>query len=132
MIILIRILLIILPIALLIVWMRWRAKVSAGGEIPEDETRRLRRTLIVIIVALVATGFSLKIFDDGGSVDGVYVPARMENGILIPGHFDSVQEDASKKADPAVTPEENAPGTDGSSKDGSSNEGRADSEQNQP
>ncbi|MBL4836600.1 MAG: hypothetical protein JKY34_03395 [Kordiimonadaceae bacterium] len=132
MIILIRILLVILPIALLIVWMRWRAKVSAGGEMPENETRRLRRTLIIIIVALVATGSSLKIFDGGGSVDGVYVPARMENGILIPGHFDSVQEEASKKADPAVTPEENEPSTDGSSNEGSSNDDRADSEQNKP
>ena len=37
----------------------------------------------VLLVAIVLAGLALL----GGTPDGVYEPAHMENGKLIPGHF---------------------------------------------
>lgn len=104
MVILLRILLVLLPIVLLLVWIRWRSKVNAGGEIPESEVRTLRHSLVAIVVAIIGVGVGLKMFDDSGDVDGVYVPARVENGKLIPGYFkptDEAEEEGRQKKDGA-------------------------------
>lgn len=87
MVILLRILLVLLPIILLGVWIRWRSKVNKGGEIPESEVKSLRRTLIVLVLTIVGVGAGLKLSDESGDVDGTYVPARVEDGKLIPGYF---------------------------------------------
>lgn len=87
MVILLRILLVLLPIILLAVWIRWRSKVNKGGEIPESEVKSLRRTLFVLVVSIMAVGVGLKLSDESGDVDGIYVPARVEDGKLIPGYF---------------------------------------------
>lgn len=102
MVILLRILLVLLPLVLLIAWIRWRVRTNKGEGLPEKEVKTFKRILFSILAAIIAVGASLKVMDDSSSdVDRVYVPARVENGKLIPGHFvpaDEV-EDADKKRD---------------------------------
>ncbi len=96
MVIFLRILLVLLPIILLVVWVRWRSKVNKGGEIPESEIKSLRRTLAVLVVTIIGVGIGLKLSDESGDVDGVYVPARVEDGKLIPGYFKPQEEDSDE------------------------------------
>ena len=101
MIIILRLLLVILPVALLLFWVRWRMKNAAGGEIPESETKAMRRWLIVALVSMVGIGFSLKLVEDDTVTDGVYVPARIEDGEVIPGHMAPAPDESDEaKASP--------------------------------
>tara|TARA_R110002072_G_scaffold92461_1_gene205773 strand:- start:126 stop:458 length:333 start_codon:yes stop_codon:yes gene_type:complete len=100
MVILLRVLLVLLPIILLLVWVRWRSKVNNGGEIPESEVKSLRLSLFAIVIAIMGVGIGLKLSDESGDVDGVYVPARVENGTLIPGYFKPQESD--KKETPST------------------------------
>jgi len=86
MVILLRILLVLLPIVLLVVWLRWRSKVNRGGDIPEAEVKSLRQTLIVLLITLFGVGVGLKL-TGSNDIDGIYVPARVVDGKLIPGYF---------------------------------------------
>lgn len=97
MVILLRVLLVLLPVILLVVWVRWRSKLNKGGEIPASEVKSLRLSLLAIVIAIMGVGIGLKLFDESGDVDGVYVPARVENGTLIPGYF-KPQGDEKKEA----------------------------------
>ena len=87
MVILLRLLLVILPVIMLLFWVRWRMKSAANGEVPESETKAMRRGLIVALISMVGIGASLKLLEDDAVTDGVYVPARVENGKVIPGHM---------------------------------------------
>lgn len=95
-----RILLVLLPIMALILWLRWRAKRDLGEEIRELEVKRLRVGMSILTAALLLTGLAFRFLDDtSGEIDQVYVPARMENGVLIPGKFvprDEVEEEKSE------------------------------------
>lgn len=83
-----RILLVLLPIAALLLWLRWRSKRDLGEEVREVEAKRLRVGMTVLTVLLLLTGLSFRFLDNtSGNVDEVYVPARVENGVLIPGKF---------------------------------------------
>lgn len=97
----IRIILVLLPIIALILWLRWRSKRDQGEEIRELEAKRLRIGMSILTVALLLTGLAFRFLDNtSGEVDQVYVPARVENGVLIPGKFvpkDEVPEEAQKE-----------------------------------
>lgn len=96
-----RILVVLLPVIALILWLRWRSKRDLGDEVRELEAKRLRVGMTILTVALLLTGLGFRFLDDtSGNVDEVYVPARVENGVLIPGKFvpkDQVPEESSEK-----------------------------------
>jgi len=94
MVIVLRILLILLPVALLIIWLRMRIKKKAGQEITDKELARTRWGLLALVLTILAVGIGLKLTDTSADTAQVYVPARVENGELIPGHFISAEEAA--------------------------------------
>lgn len=86
--VLLRILLVLLPIIALVLWLRWRVKREQGEDVRELEAKRLRVGMSILTVALLLTGLAFRFLDNtSGDVDQVYVPARVENGVLIPGKF---------------------------------------------
>ena len=89
-----RIILLLLPVVVLIYWLRWRARKKAQGELSDEDVRALRLVLVAAVITLLAGGLTLRFLDDSGSPKGIYVPARVENGVLIPGHF---KDDAGKE-----------------------------------
>lgn len=92
-----RLLLILIPIFGLLLWIRWRMKRDLDAETRRIEFKRLRIGLTALLVALLATGLGMRFSDDGaGNIDSVYVPARVEDGKLIPGYY-IPKEDAEKK-----------------------------------
>ena len=83
-----RIMLLLIPIFGLLLWIRWRMKRDLDEETREVEFRRLRIGMTVLVLTTLAAGLGLRFFDDGaGEVDSIYVPARVENGKVIPGYF---------------------------------------------
>lgn len=108
-----RIMLVLIPVLALVLWIRWRMKRDLDAETREAEFRNLRVGMVVLLLALVATGIGLRFFDNGGgAVDQVYVPARVEDGKLIPGHYISKEEaegEVTSDKNPESAPEENAP-----------------------
>ena len=68
----------LLPAVLYFLWLRLA---------PANEPRTVPWSWLVaagvLLVAIVLAGLALL----GGTPDGVYEPAHMENGKLIPGHF---------------------------------------------
>ena len=101
MVVMLRVLLVLLPVVALILWLRWRHKRDLGDEVRELEAKRLRVGMTILTVALLLTGLGFRFLDDtSGDVDEVYVPARVENGVLIPGKFvpkDQVPEEVPEK-----------------------------------
>lgn len=89
MVIVIRIILLLLPVVMLIFWLRWRAQKNAEGDIDEGDVRFLRVGLIAFALMLLAFGLSLRFSEDTAVKGGIYVPAHMENGVLIPAHFEA-------------------------------------------
>ncbi|MCK0068564.1 hypothetical protein [Kordiimonas laminariae] len=83
----IRILLLILPVVLVLLWVRWRIKKNSEEGLSDKDAKQLRIGLISVIIGLVVAGIGLRFTDDSGDVDKVYVPAYMENGKLVPGGF---------------------------------------------
>lgn len=85
--IVLRLVLILVPVIGLVFWIRWRARKKAGEEITDADTRRMQLGLIGLIVLLLVTAFAIRMADTGGSPTGRFVPAHVENGVTIPGHF---------------------------------------------
>jgi len=110
MIIVIRILLLLLPVVGLLFWIRARARKSAGGDISEDDVKHLRLGLIGLVVLLLIAGLGIRMTDtrgDGGAGAEIYVPARVENGKTIPGHFVKVApEPTPSDEDTTETPDD--------------------------
>ena len=97
MIIVIRILLLLLPVIGLIFWIRARARRSQSGEFSNEDVKHLRLGLVGLVVLLLIAGIGIRMTDTSGGEGEFYVPARVENGKTIPGHF--VTEDPDKSAD---------------------------------
>ncbi len=98
--VLLRVLLFLIPFAALFLWLRWRSKRDLSDEIREQEFRKLRIGVLLLVVALLGCGLGLRFFtEQPGNVDGVYVPARVENGKVIPGHY-VPKVDPEKKGEP--------------------------------
>lgn len=98
--ILFRILLLLAPVVALILWLRWRAKKKSEGGVTDEDVKGLQKGLIVIVLLVLAGGIGIRMTDTSGSEDGRYVPARVENGKLIPGRFvddDETEEEAVGK-----------------------------------
>ncbi len=85
--ILIRIIMLLLPIILVVFWVRWRIKKNSEEGLTDKDSKQLRVVLVSVLVGLLLAGVGLRLTDDSGSEDQVYIPAYMENGKLVPGHF---------------------------------------------
>jgi len=88
--ILIRVILFLLPIVMLIYWLRWRARRKAGED-DDGDVRNLMLMLIVFALTLLGAGLALRFTAEDSMPGDVYVPARMENGVLVPGHFEGTE-----------------------------------------
>lgn len=100
--ILFRILLVLIPIVAVIFWLRWRASENLDEEERELELRRLRMVLVALVLALFGVGLGFRTMDDStGDVDQVYVPARVEDGKVVPGRFVPRDEVESEKEETA-------------------------------
>lgn len=97
MIIVIRVLLLLLPVVGLLFWIRARARRSANGEFSDEDVKHLRLGLVGLVVLLLIAGIGIRMTDTSGGEGEFYIPARVENGKTIPGHF--VTEDPDKKPD---------------------------------
>ncbi len=79
----------LLPIATYSVWVWWRTRYAAahGGEAPAFEKGPWPMLLFAgAVLALVVLGFTA--FLDSNSPDeGDYVPPRVVNGEIVPGHI---------------------------------------------
>jgi len=93
-IVIIRVLLLLLPVIGLLFWIRARARKNARGEMSDEDVKHLRLGLIGLVVLLLIAGFGIRMTDNSGDGGAFYVPARVENGKTIPGHF--VDEDPTK------------------------------------
>jgi len=83
-----RLMLILIPVVGLLLWIRWRMKRDLDEETRKTEFRRFRIGMTVLVLATLATGLGLRFFDEGaGEIDSIYVPARVENGKVIPGYY---------------------------------------------
>ncbi len=113
MIIILRVLLFLIPIVGVLLWLRWRVKRDLDEATRKLEFKRLCIGLSLVLIALLATGLGLRFSDDSsGDIDSVYVPARVENGKLIPGRFvprDELEQDQTPV--PSAPPKD--PPTDG-------------------
>ena len=106
-----RILLILIPIVAVILWLRWRASETMDEEDREAELKRLKVVLIALVMALFGLGLSFRAMDDtSGDVDQVYVPARVEDGKVIPGKFVPRDEAEALKEKPETSDSEGGGG----------------------
>ena len=100
-----RILLVLIPILALFLWLRWRMKRDLDEATREVEFRRLWTGALVLVVAMLLTGLGLRFFDDAsGDTDLVYVPARVEDGKVIPGHYVPKEEAGGEKPESGAEP----------------------------
>jgi len=110
-----RLMLILIPIAALLLWLRWRMKRDLDEETRNAEFKRLRIGLTVLVVVTLAAGLGLRFIDDGaGDVDSTYVPARVEDGKVIPGYY-IPKDDAEKKDGKEAEPDKGGGGPGGTS-----------------
>ncbi len=99
--IILRILLFLLPIVALIIWLRWRMKEDKDEAALDNDVRRMRTVLIVIALAILATGLALKFMDgDKGEARTKYIPPHTVNGEVVPGRF--VAEDEAEEIEKAA------------------------------
>ena len=110
----IRILLLLLPVVLVLLWVRWRMKKNSEEGLTDKDAKQLRLGLVSVIIGLVLAGVGLRFTDDSSDANKVYVPAYMENGKLVPGGFlpadhpeavKHLERTKKKKDDQADTPE---------------------------
>ncbi|MEM1021880.1 MAG: hypothetical protein AAGJ09_15460 [Pseudomonadota bacterium] len=82
----IRLLLLVLPVAILLYWLSIRQKAAQSGE---DMSRKERSIaiagVIVSLVTLLALIFTVPF--SGHSTDSIYIPPRTVDGQIVPGEF---------------------------------------------
>jgi len=99
MVVLFRILLLLVPVFALILWIRWRAKKNSAEDVSNEDVRNMRLGLIGLIIMVLMAGIGIRMTDTSAGRDGRYVPARVENGKVIPGHFEKVDPDEEQSKD---------------------------------
>ncbi|WCL53603.1 hypothetical protein [Gimibacter soli] len=88
-----RFILLSLPLAAVILWLRHRAKVDRTEEELEADIRRLRRMLGACVVGMLVAAIGLYVTDDRRSESHTrYFPPHMEGETLVPGRFEPVEE----------------------------------------
>lgn len=83
------IVLFVLPFVLYWLWLQ---QARARGKGPDEVTRRHIALLAAAGLVLGGLGFWLIGYGESSAPKSVYVPARMEDGKLIPGRFEPVRE----------------------------------------
>jgi len=79
----------LLPAAVYAAWVWYRVRYVArhGGEAPKLEQGPW--PLLLFLGAVLAFGMlALTALTQGGSPDATYVPPRLENGRIVPGHLE--------------------------------------------
>ncbi len=85
---LIRLALILAPLLMVVMWLKWRMKKDRTQAELDQDIVVLRQRLMILIGVMLAAILGLYLLDDRrGDADMIYVPARVENGKLIPGEY---------------------------------------------
>ena len=92
--ILIRVALLLAPILAIMYWLRWRAARKTDPDALEADVKRLQKRLLGLAVLALIAILSLRLTDGDRKAPAgtVYVPPKMENGELIPGHFKDAED----------------------------------------
>lgn len=90
--VLIRVLLVLLPVLLYLLWLRYRQRrqTALDGE-DEAALAAAQRELswgVGFVVVLLVSGFAYLAFTGGEDPNSRYVPPRVEDGEVVPGHFE--------------------------------------------
>ncbi|UTW54458.1 DUF6111 family protein [Kordiimonas sp. SCSIO 12610] len=105
--ILIRILLLLTPIIVIVTWLFLRARKNADGEHSPDTELTNVRTILTILLALIGLVSAILYFsdEDQGKPGQIYVPARVEDGKVVPGYFEDESSLGKKDVEQPSTPE---------------------------
>lgn len=110
--VILRIILLLAPMLLLVMWLRWRMKKDRSEEELDTELFRLRLGLGILAGVALAAGIGLRIMDDdGGGPRMKYIPPHTVDGVVVPGRY--VPEDGDEDKTGGSGPD------DGGSDDGS-------------
>ncbi len=83
--IVLRLVLLLLPVLLVILWPRNRARQAAAGEEIDRDFSELRYILMAVLSVFIALAVSLYFFDDQKcALDTKYIPAKVVDGELQP------------------------------------------------
>ncbi|MCJ9427527.1 hypothetical protein [Kordiimonas marina] len=97
-----RLVLLLLPLVAMGMWLRWRIANRGDEAELQNEFKRLRKTLVVLIILMLLSVLGLWFGDDDLGKAGLkYVPPHSENGKVVPGEF--VPADKDK---PSETPQD--------------------------
>jgi len=97
--VLLRILIILSPVILYILWLRYtkqkRFAEETGSEAALESAQRQLAWAVGTLVVLLGATFAVLAFTSGDDPATEYVPARVEDGRLIPGGFRPREEPAA-------------------------------------
>ncbi|GHF23775.1 hypothetical protein GCM10017044_17930 [Kordiimonas sediminis] len=98
--IIVRLILILVPIAAVIFWLRWRIKRKHSDAELSEDISDLRRILLISIALIFGAAMTLYFVDDGkGDPNMRYVPPYEKDGKIIPGHFVPIDEEPDNPTD---------------------------------
>jgi flagellar basal body-associated protein FliL len=106
--ILVRILLVLAPVVLLVMWLMRKAKTGKSNKELARDIKEIRKVLLVVLgtVAFIAVAlYSTE--DKQGSPEQIYVPARVKDGKLVPGYFKDIapEQDENSQRENDTAPE---------------------------
>lgn len=105
-----RIVLLLLPLVVLLLWLRYRMRTNRTEDELEQERAMLRKVVITLLIVGAAAGIALKFADTNtGDARTKYIPPHTENGQVVPGRFVPVDEAADE---PETAPKETSPESD--------------------
>jgi len=86
--VILRLVLLLAPMLLLIMWLRWRMKKDRSEEELDTELFRLRLGLGILAGVALAAGIGLRLLDDdGGGPRMKYIPPHTVDGVVVPGRY---------------------------------------------
>lgn len=93
--VLIRVLLVLLPVILYFLWLRYRRRrQTALDAVDEAALSAAQRELswgVGFIAVLLISTFAYLAFSSGEDPSSRYIPPRVENGKVVPGHFEGAE-----------------------------------------
>jgi len=105
-----RIVLLLLPLVAMGMWLRWRIANRGDEAELQQEFKRLRKTLVVLIVLMLMSVLGLWLSNDERGQPGLkYIPPHSENGKVVPGHFVPADKRTPPASDTGKDPQKETP-----------------------
>lgn len=104
-----RLILLLAPLVLVFMWLRWRKR-YLSEDVIKEETDRLTFWTAMLAGLMLLAGLGLYFTDDARAPAGQrYVPPHMKDGELVPGKFVPTTDEATSDLPEATVPEGEAP-----------------------